>query len=1160
MEGSHAAGEAGPELYPQELRVRAGLGVDVAASLADVIAEPNESPAQTPTGVSGLAGRQDHETEKQSPNQNQHHESRDKFDEGHFQDSNNYHQRQLLQQGHSHFQNFRSLEENDAFESASDVSGYRVRSASQEIKREAERMKKSHSMSSISRYNVMLTPSLFESDDEEDTKKVDGDEDVEDEDLRVLENPGHVQFLDEPLVARVNSVNMSVASPPSSHHLHGRFSGSTKSSESSQGSPRGLMRDTEAESNVTHEDLDQDQPYAHARTAALQAEDLAMPRVVSVDSIATSSFAGNGVPSSSMSGINSDVDNDVHTPGAASQASSVMDDTSTEGEESSSRRSEDSRPPPLMSAYMNFDSSRFLRGEHARQRSSLGSRYGIQGIPGVKLRLEDEDDSDFDTGYDSTASPRFTTRGQPMPTPHVLGGPEMFDFDVMKRKTRMKTSKKLDKPSVRKGQMWFLRVLLFPIFVSFWSSKLKTQWLIVSICIYVSQMTATFMYWTGPEEPSEATRYEIIATLIIFLIVAFMLGHCAAVSSAVSNALKKEREDSPMGQKDQTKKSSATYTSQSSSRSSAHGSEKDHLSSDEKSIRDRFRKTFSSHLSVGSAKYVTDGDDYDDEEDDSISSDEDENTDFDDSSISQAQSHRHSMGQRLQKQLPELRRPMSQKSVTSARSSLGSGLGRPGALRGHQSSSLRSVRTSPGAIAGARPLGIAGTGQRVRIHLDTDSSDNTSPPSQDDISLNNRQLPSPPNRPQFVPLGDSMRFRGQMLSKTSSVRSLLWSTTGPPQESTLSVTEMRNRIYTRISMSKPNLTYVRFADMSALFLPIIPMIFRVAKSFLPVVCWFAEQPESQSFMSFAGFDELLRSAVCVPVFGNETGEVSLVDTYAEGRGLNVSVDPLVCYLADQERCEHTLVEAIFEALRREYNFHASFIALSSMVTSVFLLAIFFQFVVIAEESFRRRLLYAKYFGMLTSSRRAQKARLPHFRLNRVNHIRVWLDLRNNPREAHNSSYQFGDAAANTLVLATLTVVARACLRLFSGAWSFERLDDWATLLYSSALIFFMYRFMNLASSTQKKYSASARILYTEQLNIYIRLFSNPENKDELVACNNMLKIAIKLLSSEAKPGKDAYKAILLNPIVYNLFRVTILSALGTMSSDFLGFKVRLWKI
>jgi len=48
---------------------------------------------------------------------------------------------------------------------------------------------------------------------------------------------------------------------------------------------------------------------------------------------------------------------------------------------------------------------------------------------------------------------------------------------------------------------------------------------------------------------------------------------------------------------------------------------------------------------------------------------------------------------------------------------------------------------------------------------------------------------------------------------------------------------------------------------------------------------------------------------------------------------------------------------------------------------------------VAEKTYQERLLYAKNFCYLTSSRRARKYALPHFRLNKVRTIRSWLSLR-----------------------------------------------------------------------------------------------------------------------------------------------------------------------
>ena len=48
---------------------------------------------------------------------------------------------------------------------------------------------------------------------------------------------------------------------------------------------------------------------------------------------------------------------------------------------------------------------------------------------------------------------------------------------------------------------------------------------------------------------------------------------------------------------------------------------------------------------------------------------------------------------------------------------------------------------------------------------------------------------------------------------------------------------------------------------------------------------------------------------------------------------------------------------------------------------------------VALRVYRQRLLAAKHFSHITSARRARKSDLPHFRLNKVRHIKLWLSLR-----------------------------------------------------------------------------------------------------------------------------------------------------------------------
>lgn len=58
-----------------------------------------------------------------------------------------------------------------------------------------------------------------------------------------------------------------------------------------------------------------------------------------------------------------------------------------------------------------------------------------------------------------------------------------------------------------------------------------------------------------------------------------------------------------------------------------------------------------------------------------------------------------------------------------------------------------------------------------------------------------------------------------------------------------------------------------------------------------------------------------------------------------------------------------------------------------------LASLFFFLLSVAERTFKQRFLYAKLFSHLTSSRRARKSQLPHFRLNKVRNIKTWLSVR-----------------------------------------------------------------------------------------------------------------------------------------------------------------------
>lgn len=75
---------------------------------------------------------------------------------------------------------------------------------------------------------------------------------------------------------------------------------------------------------------------------------------------------------------------------------------------------------------------------------------------------------------------------------------------------------------------------------------------------------------------------------------------------------------------------------------------------------------------------------------------------------------------------------------------------------------------------------------------------------------------------------------------------------------------------------------------------------------------------------------------------------------------------------------HVCEMRLFAAVNRE----RYIVSIAMILRFIFACMIFFLLVV-AERTFKQRLLYAKLFSRLTSSRRARKSAIPHFRLNKV---------------------------------------------------------------------------------------------------------------------------------------------------------------------------------
>uniref|UniRef100_A0A8I5ZTV4 Putative homeodomain transcription factor 1 n=1 Tax=Rattus norvegicus TaxID=10116 RepID=A0A8I5ZTV4_RAT len=218
--------------------------------------------------------------------------------------------------------------------------------------------------------------------------------------------------------------------------------------------------------------------------------------------------------------------------------------------------------------------------------------------------------------------------------------------------------------------------------------------------------------------------------------------------------------------------------------------------------------------------------------------------------------------------------------------------------------------------------------------------------------------------------------------------------------------------------------------------------------------------------------------------------------------------------------------------------------------------IFFFMMCVAERTYKQRFLFAKLFSHITSARKARKYEIPHFRLKKVENIKIWLSLRSYLKRR--GPQRSVDVVVSSVFLLTLSIAFICCAQVLQGHKTF--LNDaynWEFLIWETALLLFLLRLASLGSETNKKYS-NVSILLTEQINLYLKMEKKPNKKEQLTLVNNVLKLSTKLLKELDTPFR--LYGLTMNPLIYNITRVVILSAVSGVISDLLGFNIRLWKI
>lgn len=399
-----------------------------------------------------------------------------------------------------------------------------------------------------------------------------------------------------------------------------------------------------------------------------------------------------------------------------------------------------------------------------------------------------------------------------------------------------------------------------------------------------------------------------------------------------------------------------------------------------------------------------------------------------------------------------------------------------------------------------------------------DSSSSSDEAAPEDVPIFSAAAPSPvhhmfPGTPQGpqTPQTAANFFDNMDHLARRRVTVCVWEN-GVPVKKSMSVAELRNTILAKVKATPPRMIYRKIAKCAAITLAIVPVVFRI----------FLRCQEADCFsVLYDPIDAIRWLYVMTP-------EVSSADVAA-----CMGAIPFGCFI----------------------------ISLSCMLSTYHLGSIIFTTLADAEVTYHRRFLYAKCFTALTSSRRSRLSNLPHFRLKNVVNIKAWISLRGGRTWLKRQGRQrAADEIVSTLFLINLVLLAVMGMQAVSdnaGGIQGQHLVHVEVTMWCLLSCIFMLRFMMLGSNINKKYQNTS-LLLTEQMNLYLRLLVKPHKKEKLLVSNNVLKLASKLLKELNSPNKVS--GLTMNPLLYNITRVVVLSAFSSAASEFFGFKLKLWKM
>jgi len=357
----------------------------------------------------------------------------------------------------------------------------------------------------------------------------------------------------------------------------------------------------------------------------------------------------------------------------------------------------------------------------------------------------------------------------------------------------------------------------------------------------------------------------------------------------------------------------------------------------------------------------------------------------------------------------------------------------------------------------------------------------------------------------------------------------------------LSMLEISHFIITNVEKTSLSLDYFYIGIFFSFILAIFPMYYQNSEKLTQYI--------NGSLRSSSS--DLTKSALV-----NETHQIE--------RSENVSNDFLgeqiveLFYILPSSLNLESFSVSLNDGLKYWNSIRLEFFVVMNMFFSTLVLCImFFTLLSIAERTLVQRFLHAKFFCYLTSNRRARKNNLPHFRLGRVENIKTWLSVRSYMKRR--GPQRSIDAIISSTFLIGVGLCSIVCVRFLQDSeFLSDNLLNWKLVVWCLCIWTFMLRFMTVGFKINKKYRNCMSMVITEQINLYLQIEKKPEKKDELTVVNNVLKLAADLLKEIENPFKISGLGI--NPWVYNVTKVVILSAASAVLSELFGFKLKLYKI